>query len=85
VKDCDKMSDWRAELSRDGVTASQKRAIFDILRGGSEITYAGIKSGLTNRGIRRFKDAKVKNFLNNSPKIRKITTVYGSVSYKLEE
>lgn len=81
----DKMSDWRAELARDGVTAKQKRFIFDILKNSSEISFSGIKSGLTNRGVKRINSANLRKYLEKEPKIRKMTTVNGAVSYKLVE
>jgi len=81
----DKMSNWRAELARDGVTAKQKRHIFDILKNSSEISFSGIKSALTNRGVKRINSPNLRKYLEKDTKIRKMTTVNGSVSYKLEE
>ena len=77
------MSDWRTELTRDGVTAKQKRMVFEILKGTPEISFVGIKKALENRGAKRFTSAKLRKFLNNEPKIEKITSITGSISYKL--
>lgn len=79
------MTDWRAELARDGVTAKQKRHIFDILKNSSEISFSGIKSGLTNRGVKRINSANLRKYLEKEPKIRKMKAVSGAVSYKLVE
>ena len=73
------MSDWRAELARDGVTAKQKRHIFDILKNSSRFPL------LESRGPLRivvWKQNKLKicKICEKEPKIRKMTTVNGSVS-----
>ena len=79
------MSDWRAELARDGITSRQKRLIFDILAGGSEISLKGIVEGLTNRGMKRVTKSKIRKYLVNEPKIMKKTDIHNRSVYKSVE
>ena len=79
------MSDWRAELAKDGITSRQKRLIFDILAGGSEISLKGIVDGLTNRGMKRLNKSKIRKYLINETKIRKMTDIHSRTIYKIVE
>jgi hypothetical protein len=62
---------WKDTLTHDGLRTTIVKAVADILENVDEISFGGIKSSLSQRGIGRFKNANLRRFLNSADWISK--------------
>lgn len=74
---------WQDEILRDGVTAKQKRAIFETLQNVPVANWSTIMEGLKTRGVKRFQNKNIRRFLNTSDDIVVRRDQFNNVEYRL--
>lgn len=62
---------WKDTLTHEGIRTTIVKAVAETLDNTDEISFGGIRSSLSQRGIGRFKDSTLRKFLNGADWISK--------------